>query len=97
MLRRFLAIAFWAATLAASATAGESTPTIRGIQNGAASQCSFLPTASTISAILSKNNATLQTEAQIVSAVCAAVNANNNRRAPPIVDGVVIRGCPVRR
>ncbi len=97
MLRRFLAIAFWAATLAASATAGESTPTIPGIQNGAAAQCSFLPTARTISAILAKNNATLQTEAQIVSAVCAALDANRNKRAPPVVDGVVIRGCPVRR
>jgi hypothetical protein len=97
MLRRFLAIAFWAATLAAPAIAGEGTPTNQGIQNGAASQCSFLPTARTISAILAKNNSTLETEAQIVSAICAAVNANNNRRAPPIVDGVVIRGCPVRR
>jgi hypothetical protein len=97
MLERFLAVAVWAAALTAPATAGESTPTIKGIQNGAASQCSFLPTASTISAILAKNNSTLQTEAQVVSAVCGALDANKNKRTPPVVDGVVIRGCPVRR
>jgi hypothetical protein len=97
MLRTFLAVAVWAAALAAPATAGESTPTVRGIQNGAASQCSFSPTAQTVSAILARNNSTLQTEAQVVSAVCAALAASNNKRAPPAVDGVVIRGCLVRR
>ena len=97
MRRRSLAIAFWAAAFVASATAGESTLTIRGIQNATVSQCSFLPMASTISAVLAKNNSTLQTEAQVVAAVCAAVDAKSNKRAPPLVDGVVIRGCPVRR
>ena len=68
---------------------------VKAIQDAIVAKCSFLPTVSTISAILAMNDPTLQTTDQVSSATCAAIAASKNKRSPPTVSGIVIRGCPV--
>ena len=98
MVRWFLFAIISAASLIASVTMGYGgASTIQAIRDAVVAKCSFLPTVSTISAILAINDPTLQTASQVSSAVCAAITASKNKRGPPNVSGVVIRGCPVMR
>ncbi len=101
-----LAIALGSAGCVASITPG-GVPTIgldiSTIQADAVLACSYLPTASTIAAILAANNPLVLTADMVAAAICDAIGANiaASRRvsatAVHIPSGLVIHGRYVKR
>ncbi len=96
----FGAIALAAVAGCATTGGGVGSDTITQIQNAAIKACSFLPTVTTITAILGLHNPTYETVSDIASAICKAVVpaptpnplSRTAKPAAPTVAGVPIDG-----
>lgn len=79
---------------------GEPTQ-IESVQSAATAGCQFLPTAETVADIVATGDPRLTTASAIARAICAALapaaptGIATLFKAPPTVNGVVIRGEPV--
>lgn len=74
---------------------------IESVQSAATAGCQFLPTAETVADIIASGDPRLTTASAIARAICAALapaapaGIATLFKAPPTVNGVVIRGAPV--
>lgn len=80
-------------------TTGASDDPVEAAQNAAVSICKFLPTAETVADILKAGDPKLATAKAVAQAICNTITSNGAPagvvtlfKAPPTVDGVVIRG-----
>jgi|SRR5665213_1112865 len=101
MSRILIALPLAAALAVSGCTTTSSNSTIAQIQALTQAACLFVPTAVTISNILSTGNPALATAAEVATAICAAVAPKAAARrfgAPlaPEVAGVIIDGHFVR-
>lgn len=100
-----LAAAFSLSVAACSSTGQIVNPFAGGtinttaVQNAAVAACGFLPTAATVSGIISAatggvGGAALQTAEQVAAAICAAVlpTKSGKLRGTPMVNGVAVHG-----
>lgn len=104
-MRKFLLMApvVGALSLGGCGTTGNTPADIQQlilqVQAAAVQVCSFLPTAETITAIISAGNPVVGTATAVANAICAAVTAKSARlgETAPQVNGVPIHGTFVRR
>ena len=97
MIKRFVSIAaICVMPLVMSSCSGQQTEdVIKKAQEVAVSVCSFLPTVTTITNILSLNNPLLKTGTDIGNAICNAVGPKGAPRAVPggpKVGGITVEG-----
>lgn len=88
------------ASVSGCATTAAGGITVQSVQDAAVLACSYLPSVTTVSGIISANNSVITTAEEIAAAICAAVkpSAAMRRKASHVYipPGVAITGSFVR-